>query len=370
MTEEDFSDMPPVVCPKCGELVVPESIKFMPNKTFQIRCPVCQSFTMIPKDEHYEKLLNYCIEKGIVTQEDLESKPAKRKSRKKKKKEEDFDISDEEIEEMLSVDEDEPVELRILKEILAEEKSLKNYQKKHLLEWAELKTLDPNEVHSLLVGLGASDEVAKKIATAYNFMLKKEKMKREKYKEAVDKIYRDSVSPEPSFSRFEEDDGPVRRRVFSPESTIPPRPLPRASSSGFGDLHTIIELLRFVKEEFGSSRSDETLKLKEEIEKLREELRLMRYQEELEKKEAEIEQLRAALSAKSFSEEPEKIQELKVKKETLESFADRLENLATTFLDFLQKQSMIQKGILPTVAVSEEEKKSAIDKLKAAAKGR
>jgi len=31
---------------------------------------------------------------------------------------------------------------------------------------------------------------------------------------------------------------------------------------------------------------------------------------------------------------------------------------------------MIQKGILPTVAVSEEEKKSAIDKLKAAAKGR
>jgi len=380
MNKNDVSQeetYPEVLCPKCGDIVIPLDVKFMQsNKSFQILCPKCERYTIMPKDEHYDAMLQYFLDTGKITQEDLEKKWHRPKIGKRRKRMLEKELEKElEEEKEFESEEREFTEYELLEEIVSAEKQLQNYQKRHLLEWAKLKTLSAQEVHSLLVGLGASDSIAKKIATAYGYALQKEKMKKERYKDAVDTIYRGSVTPaEPETSHITE---PIsyRREHYQPPQYHyypPPYTYQRFTPQQGFDINSLVEFAKTVRGDTGKRYEE----LEKKILELKEENLKKEFQMEFSKRDQALNSIANALqnlqNSLAFGSKPKEIQELEIKKDSLESFGNRIENIAQQIMDFVNTQSAIKQGIVPRELAlgkaSEDESKAAVEKLKKAAK--
>ena len=413
MTEENNvstlpEDFPELECSKCGKRVRPKKVKFLKRtKALQILCPECNQYTIAPKDENWEKAIQKLLEMGVITEEDLKTK--KDRDERRASKEETDDESDEF---------EEKDEYDLLKEILDDvsEKQITKTQKKHILEWAKMKVLEPHEVYSLLVGFGVREDVAKRVSTAYAYALEKERMKKERYLNAVDTVYR-SVTPKSFTSRYETPSMTSLSKLDVQKTSesyqdyqsyqtygqyqnpmYPQYPsyqgprwydygyrYPRASDSQQELVNVIRELINKVltrehtnmPSAQGDDRILETIRsMQEEIRELREQLRRKELEAELAKRDQKIAELEAIISSLAqqigFTQKPEKIQELEVKKETLESLANRVDNAISEVLDFLKWQSAIARGVIPTDLMtqktSEDELRSAIDRLKKAAK--
>jgi hypothetical protein len=366
-TGEDYEEetsMPEVTCPKCGELVIPERVKFIKrSKQIQIKCPECKEFTIIPKDEHYDKMIQYLLDTGEITPEDLESKKkGKRKTR---------DIEDNLSDEL----EEEFDEYRILEEILEEEDKIPKVAKKHILDWMKLKPLEPHEIYTLLPGFGSKDTIAKRVSTDHAYALEKERIKRERFKNAIDSVFgkyksidipgidkTDITRPMVMKDRSHLDDlytrprlydyyEPRLRRDFDPYYYRPPAPSPTLGGYGQEGLlrYLIDKLIDRVESKTG--KSGELEELRKKLEDLEKQMLLKEMEKHLAERDKEIQELKSMIAdlykELSFSGKPESVQMLEIKKDALDNMMSRLENALIHFTDFLRWQTAVSKGIIP-----------------------
>lgn len=327
--EQEEEQVPEVTCSKCGSVVtpVPENIKFVKRtKQIQIKCPKCNEYTMIPRDEHYDEMIQYLLDTGRITEEDLVSR-----KRRKEETEKEFEEFEEEFEGL----EEEFDEYTILKEILDEEKKISKTTKRHILEWMRLKPLEPHEVYTLLTGFGVNETAAKRVSTAYAYALEKEKLKRERYSKAVDNVfgkYKSVSIPSsgtgitgPMTIRGGKDYysyyGTARRPTLEDYYVDKIRSQPiYTSESRYLELF-IQYLLDEIKQLKGTEKSPEIQELREQINRLREELMKKELEKELAERDKELDNLKAQIATLyrelSQSSKPESVQELEIKKEKI-----------------------------------------------------